>query len=762
MIENPTPRMATTPTAATATIKRASTTPLLLRILIDEISRDGGACLVTSLKDYIVAGHSKLSLLSSSSSIQSSSKCIKNTKKNKSQILNSLLIGSNIGKPRLLAFLESHPDIFNVDRTVIPHWVKLVVQVQVQHKKQDVDKDEDKDGEDEDEHEIRVRVYQKALYVLRKRQAKIDRRTQKSIDKNGNYNPAAACDDDDNGYDTENNNSVNTHWLLNQCCWNFHYYLRTSNFYINPILSGYDTPNDVKQVGSREWEDITLETFEQILLCPNNKNNKDKNSSTNTNTIANQIHVQDGRAYLKQQQRSDDDKNYYSNQLLEEGNNNKNVNDVVDDIKDDQNNNHYDNDNDNYEASAANLSLMRQIDKTLTDIICEKDGGHQISLQLLLHRYPYVKEILGGRDLWKLYQKYSTIPLYHHDNNSDNNNNNNHNHNDSNRTFFEAIIIFHVGPNLILRTKLQKTNRNIIVSDYDGDDDVDIDDDRNKDNHEERRMKVDEVGLYSVTSTKWGRAISNLMIQACQKTNLFEDRATSSNNSDKSLNHLTNSLPLEEEEEEEGGGEDGEDEERERKSASSSSSSGQSLRHTRMVIDLTASVGGMTLELARTNSFDRVLAFEIDKGRAALCKDNMKRHGFYNNKDNGVGHSIVEIRNEDSVQQIPFLPRRVCIVIDPPWGGYNYKQQVRRAQKEGGPVLKLGDAPLEDVLALIACHNSPCVVGLRLPINFIVQNLLNALTEKDEGIHFECITRRKISVQLFVILYFPSVESSNN
>ena len=263
-------------------------------------------------------------------------------------------------------------------------------------------------------------------------------------------------------------------------------------------------------------------------------------------------------------------------------------------------------------------------------------------------------------------------------------------------------------------------------------------------------MKVDEVGLYSVTSTKWGRAISNLMIQACQKTNLFEDGATFSNNNDKSLDHLTKSLSLDAGEEREG------------RHASSSSSSGQSLRHTRMVIDLTASVGGMTLELARTNSFDRVLAFEIDKGRAALCKDNMKRHGFYNNKDNGVGHSIVEIRNEDSVQQIPFLPRRVCIVIDPPWGGYNYKQQVRRAQKEGGPVLKLGDAPLEDVLALIACHNSPCVVGLRLPINFIVQNLLNALTEKDEGIHFECITRRKISVQLFVILYFPSVESSNN
>jgi hypothetical protein len=724
MIEKPTP-MATTATAtATATITTASTTPLLLRILIDEIARDGGACLVTSLKDYIVAGHSKLSLSSSSSS-----KCKKNTKKNKSQILNSLLIKSNIGKPRLLAFLESHPDIFNVDRTVIPHWVKLVVQGQGQQKNH-----EDNDDEDEDEREdvLRARVYQKALYVLRKRQAKIDRRTQKSIDNDNKYN-TANCDDD-TGLDTDNNNSVNTHWLLRQCCWDLHYYLRMSNFY--PIISGYDTPDDVKQVGSREWEDITLEHFEQILSCTNNDDNKDK--KTSTNTTANQIHVQDGRASLRQQQqqRLDDDRNYYSNQLLE-GNNNKKVNDndVDDIIKDDQNNNCCDDYND------ANLSLMRQIDRTLTDIICEKDGGHQISLQLLLHRYPYVKEILGGRDLWELYRKYSNIPLRYYNNNNDDDNSLNH---DENGTFFSAIIIFHVGPNLILRTKLPKLNGNIIVSGRDANGDGD----RNKDNCEERRMKVDEVGLYSVTSTKWGRAISNLIIQACQKTNLFEDRSISSNNSDKSLDHLTKSLSLEEE--------------HESKSASSSSYSGQSLRHTRIVIDLTASVGGMTLELARTNSFDRVLAFEIDEGRAALCKDNMNRHGFCNNKDNGVVRSIVEIRNEDSVQQIPFLPRRVCIVIDPPWGGYDYKQQVRRAQKEGGPVLKLGDSPLEDVLALISQHNSPCVVGLRLPVNFIVQNLLDALTEKEEDIQFECMTRRKISVQLFVILYFPSVEKSNN
>mmetsp|Transcript_1311 Transcript_1311/g.2783 ORF Transcript_1311/g.2783 Transcript_1311/m.2783 type:complete len:174 (+) Transcript_1311:2-523(+) len=169
----------------------------------------------------------------------------------------------------------------------------------------------------------------------------------------------------------------------------------------------------------------------------------------------------------------------------------------------------------------------------------------------------------------------------------------------------------------------------------------------------------------------------------------------------------------------------------------------------------------MTLALTRSNFFDRVLALEIDEGRAALCSENLSRHGFYDvrstslTSETGAGRKTVEVRNHDSVQQIPFLPRRACFVIDPPWGGYDYKEQLRRQQVTGGQSIKLGDTCLEDVLVLMSLHNAPCVVGLRLPTNFGVQDFLDSLREKNENIEFECLTRRKISVQLFVVLYFP-------
>jgi len=88
-------------------------------------------------------------------------------------------------------------------------------------------------------------------------------------------------------------------------------------------------------------------------------------------------------------------------------------------------------------------------------------------------------------------------------------------------------------------------------------------------------------------------------------------------------------------------------------------------------------------------------------------------------------------------------------------GGYDYKKKVRRQQEKGGQMLKLGETSLEDVLVMISSHNSPCVVGLRLPTNFAVQHFLDGLRGKEEIIEFECLTRRKISVQLFVVLYFP-------
>jgi hypothetical protein len=231
-------------------------------------------------------------------------------------------------------------------------------------------------------------------------------------------------------------------------------------------------------------------------------------------------------------------------------------------------------------------------------------------------------------------------------------------------------------------------------------------------------MKVDEEGLYSVTNTKWGRAMANLMVQACRKTNLFDDDHNNAEG-DETTTEKT-----------------------------SSSSSPRSQRR-RIVVDLTASVGGMTLGLARSNYFDAIVAIEIDPTRSKLCEENMTKHGFQH---------LVRVQNKDSVQEIPSLPRRVCFVVDPPWGGFDYKHLNRREERKGRKNhLKLGETYLEDILEQIANCNAPCVVGLRLPVTYNVQNLLDCLTEKDgTDIHFKCITIRKIAVQLVVVLYFSS------
>ena len=626
------------------------------------------------------------------------------------------------------------------------------------------------------ENELRTKVLHKALYVLRKRQARIDRRQQKStsnvvlvtdpdtititttntnttcsIDRNdekNRNNNLTACDDvdvdtnDDNGYFKEIDSGVFCHWLLRQCSWEVHFFLRACGFYLDPTLCGYETPNDVKQVGGKEWEDITLPIFEQILRAE--KDTSTSNDDRGQSIISSWIHVQDGKASLRQ---SFSDKNYQRQSDDEYNNNggggggdddNKKIEDIFrsslivggdeserEKVCDENENEDQNHDN---KVDAATLSLIRHIDQTLTEIVCRKDGGHQVGLQLILHRYPHFKELLGGRDLWKLYSDYSNISVCNYDNDNNHTDGDGDGDGDSRakkqRTFFfQAITMFYNGTNLILRSKRPKT--------YDGETSNDC---NNKGSCEEKRMKVDEEGLYSVTNKKWGRAMSNLVIQASHQTNLFDERVSSTQADDHEQGQRSEGVEVE---------------------------SPSTTNTTKMVIDLTASVGGMTLELAKSNFFDRVLALEIDEGRAALCRENLSRHGFSDKYSTitSSSRSIVEIRHQDSVHQIPFLPRRSCFVIDPPWGGYDYKQKVRRQQVEGGHLLKLGDTPLEDVLGMISHHNAPCVAGLRLPINFVVQDLLNALGEKERNIKFECLTIRKISVQLFVILYFPSTET---
>lgn len=212
-------------------------------------------------------------------------------------------------------------------------------------------------------------------------------------------------------------------------------------------------------------------------------------------------------------------------------------------------------------------------------------------------------------------------------------------------------------------------------------------------------MKVDDVGLYSVTNAKWGNAVANIMVH-CVKQLEWENGAS---NNDAA--YVT-------------------------------------------AIDLTASVGGMTLGLAKTGFFKKVIAIEIDPGRADLCRQNMSIHGM---------QDLVEVHTMDAMDAISsFRCSRTCIVIDPPWGGINYKRNMNDSY-----ALKMGAWSLEAIVQKIAFHAKPCVVGLRLPVNFSVNRFLDSL-RKDWNLAFDTLSIRKLSVQLFVVVAFQEHDESNS
>lgn len=120
----------------------------------------------------------------------------------------------------------------------------------------------------------------------------------------------------------------------------------------------------------------------------------------------------------------------------------------------------------------------------------------------------------------------------------------------------------------------------------------------------EGRMEVDETGHFSVTSSRMGNLFATMMAKKCRSMLSEEPENT-------------------------------------------------------IAIDLTASVGGITLPLAK--AFERVIAFEIDCHRADLCRRNMLKHG--------VSQSV-DVRNHDSIDMLPDLALELdrhprVVAIDP-------------------------------------------------------------------------------------------------
>jgi hypothetical protein len=500
----------------------------LLQILSTEIARDGGASLVTSLKDYV-----RIPL----------------------KRLNSMLYDS-FGKTKLLSFLENHCEIFHVNRNSNPHFVKLyswefVLQNELSRSTKGL-------------HEASEnRVFQKALYVLRKRQAKQNRRLQ------NNRNRA-------NEKDVK---SVNTYWLLKECSVDFHSYLRDSGIYHASIYPSTGEKDNVRVFGSREWQEVVLEEFETLL-------NKDSES---------RFELLHGKIWLSEYDETAD---------------NAPISDTMDD------------------------DYIDRLEETITKLVIE-DGGHEIRLDLLLHRHKSLKHILCGRDL---------------------------------------KLLLNQNPNRFDKIEIRYERDGIVFQ---------------KKNQTAKRMKVDgRVGMYSLASSKWGNAMANILVQCCRKVkwNLGESRGI-------------------------------------------------------VAVDLTASVGGFTLGLAKTRYFQRIIAVEIDKGRANLCEENMKEHGM---------DDIVTVQNADSMTILPTLSTHHCLILDPPWGGVRYKQQI-----DGLADLSMGSWTLLQIIVEIYAHCKPCLLGLRLPVVDIFKvDTFFELLRKEDGLKFEIVARRMLSVQRFVVLEF--------
>jgi predicted RNA methylase len=492
----------------------SSPTTELLQILCTAIARDGGGSLVTALKDYDDVSPKRL---------------------------NSLLIQS-IGKPKLLSlFSEAFPEIFHVDRSITPHWVVLLTQQYVQEIGSNACTCTRTD--DHHQHAKKQQLIDKARYVLRKRQSKLARRQRAD-----NY---------------EDSHKVNTPWLLKECMWEAHFYLRAADRYRSAL---YQCPEEVQPVGTKPWNDLVLDDFEAVL-----------HESQGIFVLKN------GKVCLTRVASS------------------------------------------STAVTNEEQDYVVQLDETLTQLV-DGDGATQVALALLLHRHETFRQLLGGRDLWILIQQHPKR--------------------------FQDIQVYQEGTDIMLQSKKQERNNG--------------------------RMKVDQVGLYSVANAKWGNAMANIMVKACQKVGY--------------TNNVT-------------------------------------------AIDLTASVGGMTLGLAKTNFFDTVLAVEIDSKRAELCRENMKHHGVK-----------VSVHTMDAMDVIQTLPRRSCLVLDPPWGGVNYK---RRDDTE--PFM-MGAWTLEQVLEHVSVHLSPCLVGLRLPVTLVVEMFLENLRKR--GLVFETNLIRKLNVQLFVVIFF--------
>lgn len=127
-----------------------------------------------------------------------------------------------------------------------------------------------------------------------------------------------------------------------------------------------------------------------------------------------------------------------------------------------------------------------------------------------------------------------------------------------------------------------------------------------------------------------------------------------------------------------------------------------------IITDATGGVGGNTLSFAP--KFKLVNAIEIDKTRSEYLKNNVDVYNYTN----------VNVINGDSVEEIKKIKNHDIIIIDPPWGGSDYKKFKTLR-------LKMSETELEnlclDIFNPTKMAKVPKMIALKLPLNYDVKYL---------------------------------------
>lgn len=165
-----------------------------------------------------------------------------------------------------------------------------------------------------------------------------------------------------------------------------------------------------------------------------------------------------------------------------------------------------------------------------------------------------------------------------------------------------------------------------------------------------------------------------------------------------------------------------------------------------IAVDMTAGAGGLTLALSKR--FSAVVAIEIDPVRAEMCRTNMISQGAKN----------VNVVCADAMEYVFTMDSSIplVLIIDPPWGGLNYR---RDSQHIG-----LGKQwPLAAILASLSHRLRTFCVGLKLPVTFDVDKLvMDANCEATEAMFIKRSCIKKLGPQLFVVLEKPTASSCPN